>query len=44
MNNLIDVHIHLTHGKYGKIEEVIEQSKAEGMKKMLVIGCDEEER
>ncbi|MFV0288055.1 MAG: TatD family hydrolase [Mycoplasmatales bacterium] len=43
MKNLIDAHIHLTHEKYDKIEEVISEAKAKGMKKIIVIGCDEQE-
>ncbi len=43
MTKMIDVHVHLTHEKYSNIDEIIENSKKEGIKKVLLIACDKEE-
>ncbi len=43
MDKMIDVHIHLTHEKYDNIDEIIQTSKQEGIKNVLLIACDKKE-
>ncbi len=44
MAKYIDMHIHLTHEKYNDdLEEVIKNDQLAGVKKVILIGCDEEE-
>ncbi len=44
MAKYIDMHIHLTNEKYkDDLEEVIQDDQMSGVKKVVLIGCDEEE-
>lgn len=43
MEKMIDVHIHLTHEKYEDVDKIIKEAKENGIKNVLLIGCDENE-